>query len=283
MKKNSIWVTGASGRIGKRLVSLLKKDLNNKVIATDKDVDITDLTQVEKAFELYRPNIIINCASLSDAEYCESHMVEAFKVNALGARNLASVSRQYNARIIHLSTDDVFCGENNRSKNEFDVPTPSTVYGKSKFAGENYIRELNPKHLIIRSSWVYGTGGVDYVTYVLDKAKKGESFEAALDKISTPTSAAELANFILVMIDNREYGIYHASDEGMVTRHQFAVKILRECGYDPNLAVGIFTGKTGMGNTVSTVLDNLMLKMTGIYQMPEWEKDLEAYLANEVK
>lgn len=279
MQKNSIWITGASGKIGGAILKRLKGNVDYRVVATDLDVDITDMDAVEQAMEIYKPNIIINCASLSDAQYCEDHMVEAFKVNALGARNLAAATRQRNAKLIHLSSDDVFCGEGTKSKTEFDIPTPETVYGKSKLAGENFVKELNPKHLIIRSSWVYG-GKNDYISYVLDKAGKGERFTAPLDKISSPTSTEELSKFIEVMLDKKEYGIYHASCEGACTRHEYARTILYLTGHDPELEHGTYDENDGV--IVTTLLENLMMKMTGIYEMPVWRDELKRYIETHI-
>lgn len=278
MLKNSIWITGAEGRLGSALVQRLKKDLDNKVIGTDKDVDITDMAAVDQAVGVYRPNIVINCASVSDAKYCEQNMVETFKVNALGARNLAAASRKVNAKIIQLSTDDVFDGNNAGHLTEFDIPAPQTIYGKSKLAGENYIKELNPKHLIVRSSWVYGGSNVkgDYFSYVVEHGKSNTPFDAPLDKVSTPTSANVLADFITCLADKTEYGIYHASCEGVCTRNEFAKTILLLMGYPSTLARGVFSKESG-GQT-STLLENLMMKMTKIYEMPQWLDDLKAYV-----
>ena len=280
MSKDSIWITGAEGRLGSALVQLLKKDVKNKVVGTDRDVDVTDMEAVDHAANVYHPNIVINCASISDAECCEKDMVEAFRVNALGARNLASATRRLNAKLIQLSTDDVFDGKASGRMTEFDIPDPQTVYGKSKLAGENYVRELNPRHLIIRSSWVYGAAdgetAQDYFAYVVEQGKNQRSFEAPFDRISTPTSAGELARFICSLLDKTEYGIYHASCEGVCSRYEFARTILALMGYDPALVKGTFSSHNG--RQISTLLENLMMKMTEIHTMPQWMDDLKAYV-----
>lgn len=275
--KNSIWITGASGRIGKELVKRLKANTENRVVATDKDVDITDSKAVMSAAEIYRPDVIINCSSISDVKYCEENMIEAFKVNALGARNLANAARKVNAKIVQLSTDDVFASNGDVRLTEFDTPNPVSVYGKSKLAGENYVRELNPKHLIIRSSWVYGFGTSHFLSYIREKAAANESFTVPEYLISTPTCADTLADFICTIIEESEYGIFHASSEGSCTRLEFARCVLDGLGADPNLAVPV---KSEDGLVSSTLLENLMLKMTGLYEMPEWKEDLNNYLRN---
>lgn len=280
MSKNAIWVTGAEGRLGSALVALLKKDVEHKVVGTDLDVDITDMEAVEQCIKVYRPNIVINCASISDADYCEQNMVKAFKVNALGARNLAAASRSANAKMIQLSTDDVFSGKSSVHLTEFDRPDPQSVYGRSKYAGENYVRELNPKHLIVRSSWVYGAANddakEDYFSYVVKHGKSNTAFEAPLDRIGSPTSADVLADFICCMLDKAEYGIYHASCDGMCSRHEFATSILALMGYDTSLAKGYFSVENR--GRISILLDNLMMKMTEIYTMPQWFDELKGYV-----
>lgn len=274
MIKDCIWVVGAAGKLGSALVRILKENTDHKIIATDRnDVDITDIKAVEQSADVYRPTVIINCASLSNVKYCEENMIEAFKINALGARNLASVARGHNAKLIQLSTDDIFDGNEEDVLTEFDMPAPITVYAKSKLAGENFVKELNPRHLIVRSSWVYGAGEGDYFSYVAEKGRKGESFEASSNHISTPTSAKELAAFINSLLDKSEYGVYHASCEGMCSRYDFAKAILKGLGYDENLVK-----KVDSAHKLSTHLENLMMKMTGFYEMPAWDKALSDYI-----
>lgn len=276
MTKHTIWITGAEGRLGAELLKRLRANEEYKVIDTDMDVDITDMHAVDHAIDVYRPTVVINCASISDVDYCEKNMVEAYRVNALGARNLAIATRRINAKIIQLSTDDIFDGKTGGRMTEFDTPDPQNVYGKSKLAGENFVRELNPKHVIIRSSWVYGAAKGDYFTYVVEQAKAGKNFGAATDKFSTPTSAQELAKFVECLIDKNEYGLFHASCEGECTRYEFAKMILELMDYDSNLVQGI-SSENGINS--STVLENLMMKMTGIYEMPDWVDAIKAYAA----
>lgn len=272
MSKNSIWITGASGKLGAVLKSTLKNNVDYRVIPTDEDVDVTNLADVQAHADLYRPNIIINCAALSDAHYCEENKAKAYAVNAIGARNLAIVSRKLNAKIIQISTDDVFYGKSDHVWNEFDQPNPTNVYGKSKLAGEQFVRELNPKHLIIRSSWVYGKGSNDFFSKVVDLGKVGEPFEMPIDEISSPTNSKTLSRFIVSMLDSNEYGIYHVSCEGTCSRYEFAQEILDVMGMDKSLV------KPSKGEGSSTVLDNLMMEIMGNYTMPHWKDDVKDYV-----
>ena len=283
--RSSIWLTGSEGRLGTALLNVLKKNTDYKIVDTDMDVDITDFDAVEHAIDSYRPVIVINCASVSSKDFCEENRVEAFRVNALGARNIAVATRSKNAKLIHFSTDDVFSGVSYRAKNEFDQPTPNTVYGQSKLAGENFVRELNPKHLIVRSSWVYGLAKnvdenrSDFYYEVLEHGKKGEAFNVPINVIGTPTSATELARFFSRILHSNEYGLYHAACEGACTRREFARAVLELNGFDPNLAVGVCVGDER--SVVSTILENLMIKMTGVYEMKPWHEALKEFVAKE--
>ena len=277
MHKETIWITGAGGKLGSTLVSMLRENYDYKVIDTDKDVDITDTEAVSHHADLYRPTVIINCASISDGGYCERNMVEAFRVNALGARNLAAAARKVNAKMIQMSTDDIFSGTAGETLTEFDTPDPVSVYGRSKLAGENYVRELSTKHVIVRSSWVYGVGEGDFYDYVLSNARAGKSVDAPIDRFSTPTSADELARFVCTLIESKEYGVFHASCEGVCSRFEFAREILELNGFNHSLVMAVNANEEG--KKTSTHLDNLMMKMTEIYEMPYWKDALKAYVS----
>ena len=164
-----VWIVGSEGQIGEAINEVLDP-LEIEVLNTDKNaLDITETDEVLHFGEINRPDVIINCAAITDVELCEKQPEEAFRVNALGARNLSLVARKIGAKMVQLSTDDVFDGLAQKPYTEFDNTNPKTVYGKSKCAGENYVKEFTHKHFIIRSNWVFGKGN-NFVNRVLEAA-----------------------------------------------------------------------------------------------------------------
>lgn len=279
MGRTRVWITGAKGSLGSTIGSMIDY-MEYVVLTSDLDVDIANLQDVMSYVDVSRPEVIINCAGYSDEALCEENQVMAYKVNALGARNLAIASRKVGAKLIHISTDDVFSGEDTCELTEFDPTGPVTVYGKSKLAGENFVRELNPKHLIVRSSWVYGGNNNGFVHSLLKQAEENSVITVPNDQISSPTSAKALAEFILEVLHTREYGIYHASCEGFCTRYEFAKTILEYAGKTSVEVMPSFTDK-GIAKAKNTHLRNLMMEITGVYKMPEWKEDLKAYIENQ--
>lgn len=278
--RECIWLAGAKGQLGQAILHEIKKqNALTVVVTTDKDVDITDMAEVSRFVITNHPSVIINCAGITDMESCELDKVMAYKVNALGARNMAAAARMVDAKIIYISTDDVFSGECSDELTEFDMTVPNSVYGKSKLAGEMMVRELNPKHLVIRSSWSYGEGK-NFLTDLLAKVDAGEVVEVACDQVSTPTSMNALAQGILALMRGNEYGVYHVSCEGSCTRYEFAKKILELTGRDVSMIQPVLAKNLAGGHQrpLYSVLENLMMKMTGIYKMPEWDEDLNDYL-----
>lgn len=272
-----IWITGVNGHVG----SAIKKKLNlmeYRILGTDKkDVDVTKEEDVRLFADRNRPGIIINCAGYTDIEACERNKEEAFRVNALGARNLSVVARKMGARLIQISTDDVFGGNQTEPYNEFDVPVPITIYGKSKLAGENFVRELAPKHLIIRSSWVYGLG-FDFVAQVLSAANHKNSMYVAADQFAAPTSAEELAKTIVTLMEKQEDGIFHVVCSGSCSRQEFAEEILKISGKHLTL---IPTSNSNSMRPSYTVLDNLMLRILNIEEPKHWKEALKDYVSTQ--
>lgn len=277
MSKTKVWIIGAKGRLGSTISDALDR-MEYNVLTSDMDVDITDMDSVTAFMDMSHPAVVINCAGYNTHNWLEEDMVKAFRVNAIGARNVASASRKVGAKLIYMSTDDVFDGQGNEPLNEFDTATPDTIFGKSKLAGENFVRELNPKHLIVRSSWVYAKEGSCFVNSVIRQAKEGGVIQVAAEQYSSPTSAKVLADFVMKMIDANEYGIYHASCEGCCSRVEAAEEILRCMGQDPTGRIEEISAEAGKNSPRRTDLQNLMMKVTGIYQMPDWKDAMRDYI-----
>lgn len=279
MSSLSVWIAGAKGQLGSAIYRILHEDVKIEVLTSDLDVDVTDLEEVTSFVNINHPDVVINCAAMTDLAICERQAEAAFKVNALGARNLAIAARKVNAKLIHISTDDVFDGTAKHPLTEFDRVNPRTVYGKSKLAGEQFVRELAPKHMVVRSSWIYGNTKNNFVSYILDGLLTEDTIFVPVDQVSTPTSADDLAEFIVKLIHSSEYGIYHASCEGMCSRYEFAKEIVRLSGKDVRiepLAAG--DNPSIVNRPRYTLLDNFMMRMSGIHQMPTWKESLARFM-----
>lgn len=271
-----LWITGAKGRVGSALCRQLDR-AHYEVLATDRDVDITDREAVGRFVRANYPDVIINCAALSDEAACEENPDQAFRVNAIGARNLAAYAQKSQAKLIHLSTDDVFSKLSSRPYNEFDTPCPRTVYGRSKLAGERFVTTLCTRYVIVRSSWVYGIGR-DFVSTVLEAAADPDCpwLMVPTDLSGCPTSAEELAMVLAEFIDNECLGVYHAVCQGWCSRYDFAKEILR-CAHAED-KLDLHPTHTADAGATYSVLDNMMLRLEGLRQPREWREALQAYI-----
>ena len=273
-----VWIVGSEGQIGEAINEMLNP-LEIEALNTDKnELDITQTDEVLRFGEINRPDVIINCAGLTDVELCEKEPEHAFRVNALGARNLSIVARKTGAKMVQLSTDDVFDGFGKRPYTEFDDTNPITVYGKSKLAGEKYVKEFTHKHFIIRSNWVYGTGN-NFVNRVLASADEGQALSVAEDQYGSPTSARDLARIILYLIRTNEYGTYHATCKGVCSRYEFAKEVLRLSGKKEQLnPVPTPQSDLSSARPAYAVLDNFILRIIDVYDMPDWKESLAEFM-----
>lgn len=275
-KMKKIWITGAEGHIGTALLDLLE-GVEYQLLPTDiEEVDITKIDEVTQFVHVNRPDVVINCAGLTDVQECENNVDEAYRVNAIGVRNVALAANEVNAKVIQISTDDVFDKESRVPYNEFDNVHPRTIYGKSKESGEKILTQLLNRFVIIRSSWIYGIGR-DFVDEVLRNVGQGKTMEVPNNQYAAPTSAKELAKVIRYFIDNEEYGLYHVVCPGSCSRYEFARTILEYSGKDGELDLYPVVIEDSARPTYS-VLDNMMLRLTGIEEPKDWKAALKEYL-----
>ena len=272
-----IWISGANGHVGSALVKMLDFE-KYKYVATDKnEVDITNIEAVHSFCKINRPDIIINCSGLTDLQECEANPDMAYAVNAVGVRNIAQEAQEIGAKLIQISTDDVFGTTDSKVLlNEFDDIAPRSVYGKSKAAGEKFMRALMSRYVIIRSSWVYGLGK-DYVRLVLEAAEKGGKFVAPANQYSSPTSAKELAKVLMQFIENEYYGTYHVVCKGCCSRYEYAQEILRLTNNEYKLELIPCDDMLDTRPRYS-VLDNMMIRISNIEEPAEWKSALKEYL-----
>jgi dTDP-4-dehydrorhamnose reductase len=277
----SIWITGADGHIG----TALQKLLNHKkyeILTTDKgDVDVTDIEQIRLFIAMNRPGVIINCAGVTDVKTCIDNPDLAFKVNALGARNLAVEAQKIGAKLVQISTDDVFDGNEETPYTEFDETHPISVYGKSKLAGEQMVRSLIEKFFIVRSSWVYDIGD-DFIGRFLKRMETEKEIDVEVNRTAVPTSAKELAKVIAKLIEGNQYGTYHIVCQGSCTRYELAREVVKLVGKQDEVKVNpvmIYEQHTPF----YTVLDNMMLRLSGIEEPRHWREPLKEYIDTYLK
>ncbi len=223
-----IWLIGSKGMLGTDVESKLKEK-NFDFIASDREIDITDLEIVQNFIRNKEIDYIINCSAYTNVDKAESETEKAYKINADGVKNLAVTAKDINAILIHISTDYVYDGRKKSSYVETDKTNPLSVYGKSKLQGEKYIIETLEKYFIIRTAWLYGENGNNFVYTMLKLFKEKEELNIVSDQFGTPTYTNDLADIPVKIIEskNRKFGIYHFTNEGKTSWYEFAAEIYK--------------------------------------------------------
>ncbi len=223
-----ILVTGSNGQLGKELQNLI-----DGIFTSRNELDITIKSDVENF--IYQHNIthIINCAAYTQVDNAENEPDKAFLINTESLKNLVEIAKKINIRIIHISTDFVFDGKKNTPYTENDKPNPLSVYGKSKYRGEEILVNANINYAIIRTSWLYSIYGNNFVKTIIKYAKEKKELNVVYDQVGTPTYAWDLANIISrIVFDNTITGIYHYSNEGVASWYDFAKAIVDIAGIE---------------------------------------------------
>ena len=230
----SICVVGSNGMLGQELVAACHdhpKWRSASCHALDCDeMNITSATQVRTVLSALRPDLVINAAAYTDVDGCESHWDEAMAVNRDGPRHLASVCAWLGARLIHVSTDFVFDGQQNRPYRPQDPVNPLGVYGLSKAEGEKLVLNSGAASLIVRTSWLFGVRGHNFVKTIMRLAREGKSLRVVQDQVGRPTYARDLADALLVAAEKQLRGVYHFCNAGVCSWYEFAEEIIRKMG-----------------------------------------------------
>ena len=274
-------VLGAGGMLGSLLVDRLERRYPATIAATRSEIDIEDRFRLEGELERLRPSVVINCAAFTDVDRCETEPDRARGVNIEGAENVARAASASGYRVIHLSTDFVFDGSTQKQYLETDPTGPLSEYGRSKLEGEKRVGRLAADHLIIRTAWLYGKGSANFVDTIRSRASEGGVLRVVDDQFGTPTSAADLAAAIEILIGIEHRGVLHFANTGVVSRYEMARAIVEIIGAGETRVLPIATAQTTRvaSRPSRSALDtSLYSGVTGRPPRP-WRIALEDYLS----
>lgn len=293
----NIIITGAKGQLGSELKKILEAGISergelpalyvkSKILAVDVDeLDISYANTIEAFFTQHKPDLVFNCAAMTNVDGCESHEEAAYQVNAIGPRNLALACNRHGARLIHISTDYVFSGDGSSPYTENDEPAPKTAYGRTKLAGEQFVAENCINSCICRTAWLYGYIGSNFVKTMLQLARRNGTLTVVYDQVGNPTSVVDLAYQLVVLAASDETGIFHCTCNGEpVSWYSFACRIMQ----DAKLAVPVKTCTTAefprpARRPAFSALDNRHLRETIGDNMRDWEEALDSFLEQYLK
>ncbi|MFC0333945.1 dTDP-4-dehydrorhamnose reductase [Paenibacillus sepulcri] len=276
-----ILVTGANGQLGAELVHLSEEGFTIQGYGRDM-LDITSLAQCRQVLARFQPDAVIHCAAYTAVDKAESEPDEAFRVNAAGTRNLAIASREIGAKLCYISTDYVFDGTSVIPYNEIDNTNPRTVYGKSKLAGEQAVTSLHDRYFIVRTSWVYGKYGNNFVKTMLKLGSEKDLLKVVHDQIGSPTYTLDLAHFLLELVRTECYGIYHASNTGICSWFDFAAAIFEESGSAIKLEPCTTEDfPRPAPRPAYSVMDHSSIRVNGLTDLRPWREALIHFLKDD--
>lgn len=282
MKK--IIVTGCNGQLG-RAVNELYRDREDLAFVNT-DVEELDITSIDRVMELARevkPYAIINCAAHTNVDKCETDYENAFRINAIGPRNLSIAARETGAKLVHISTDYVFDGKERKQPYvETDRTDPRSAYGATKLAGEEYVKDFADRYFILRTAWLYGDGK-NFAKTMLRLSEDHDTIRVVNDQFGSPTSASELAKAIDALLFTENYGLFHATCEGSCCWADFAREVLRLAGRKTQI-VDVTTAEYGAvaPRPAYSILENRMLKLTTDFMFADWHDAIADYIKKEI-
>lgn len=285
MCKMKVLVTGSAGQLGQDLMLLLQKQ-GHEVLGCDRqEMDITNLEQCVEVIGGFRPDAVIHCAAHTAVDAAETDIDAAYLINATGSRNVALAAERAGAKLVYISTDYVFDGMGTKPYHEYDNTDPQSIYGKSKRAGEILVQSLSSKFFIVRTSWVYGKYGNNFVKTMLKLGQEKPLLQVVDDQKGSPTYTVDLARFLLELIQTEKYGVYHASNSEACTWYEFTQAIFAEAEDILGLK---FTAKLEPCGTEQfprpaprprySVMEHLSIRTNGFEDIRPWREGLRDFL-----
>ena len=275
-----IMVVGCRGMLGTDLMRTFAS-LNPEGLDLP-ELDITDEKQCREQVSAFVPDTIINAAALTNVDYCESHEEEAFLINGTGTGNLAAAAHAASALMVYYSTDYVFDGASRDGYQENDATNPISVYGKSKLRGEELVRSLCPNHLILRTSWLFGCHGKNFIRTIVDAAREGRPLRVVNDQRGSPTYSLDLAARTLAMLQAGCRGTYHATNSGACTWYELALRCVQwaavpQASVEP---VGTDQFPRPAPRPANSILANTRMLRDGFEPMRPWQEAARDYIAS---
>jgi dTDP-4-dehydrorhamnose reductase len=279
-RRERVLVTGAGGQLGVDLTSVLDAHgAFEAIAATHSELDCADRSQVREALVELEPAVVVHAGAWTDVDGCEVEPERAWRANALATRWVAEWSRVVGAHLVYVSTDYVFDGTKGSAYHEWDEPNPTSVYGRSKLAGE---REAGPGATVVRTSWVSGAHGRNIVRRALELLGEGRTLRFVDDQVGCPTFTSDLARGIVRLIEGRFAGTWHLTNSGAVSWFGFVREVARQAGFDPEAVQPISTADLDpprrAPRPACSALDNLAIRLAGLPELRAWQEALSDLL-----